>query len=383
MVDADGVDLVLRRLSKVVGCDPQSVGSDTWQVTCPVHGGPYPALLVSRGGDGSVSLKCRYVNMKGEFCSEAEIWESLGLQPRQFERALAATAAIDRSGEPGAQPSAAVNGHSEAPVRQEAAELTESPSPADHDAAPTPRCDAQPPALTVDVSLIAPPMPQPEPCGVGEAAVRAAQPGDRPEAAAADDDAAAAVPSRQPTIAGKTPRRSARASAAIPNRSGRDSGSHAGMFRSLARQVRLVRGLDHRFYAQVSVAGHQEILELRSLPFHHWVTLNYLRRRLPPPGRDRINNLIRTFEAEAAALGFAEAVWVRVADGRGRTGRLAGRSPRPCRCTCPLQPGRGHRVLSRPGQFVAAERGNPGRWVPHRRSRTRALPAAWRPWSAA
>jgi len=83
MTNADGIDLVLRRLSSM-GCEPQPTGDDGWQASCPVHGGPYPALLARRDGDGSVSVKCRYVNRKGESCPEAEIWKSLGLQPQQL-----------------------------------------------------------------------------------------------------------------------------------------------------------------------------------------------------------------------------------------------------------------------------------------------------------
>lgn len=75
-----GVNVVLRRLSQE-GHDPRCEGVETWQAQCPVHGGHYAALLISRGPDGSASLTCRYVNLKGESCREAEIWESLGLQP--------------------------------------------------------------------------------------------------------------------------------------------------------------------------------------------------------------------------------------------------------------------------------------------------------------
>ncbi len=108
-MDTDGVDLVLGRLSNL-GCDPRTLAKNEWQAPCPVHGGPYPALLVSRGADGSVSVKCRYLNPNGNFCSEAKIWESLGLPPQRWDRTGAAIGQIDRSDEQDAQPSPLVSG---------------------------------------------------------------------------------------------------------------------------------------------------------------------------------------------------------------------------------------------------------------------------------
>ena len=90
MADAGGLGLVLRRLS-VFGCDPQRVADGTWIARCPVHGGPYQALLVNCDADGSATVKCRYVNHKGESCAEAEILQSLGLEWQHLERALATT----------------------------------------------------------------------------------------------------------------------------------------------------------------------------------------------------------------------------------------------------------------------------------------------------
>jgi len=254
-MNADGIDLVLRRLSGM-GFDPRPEGTDAWQAQCPVHGGPYPALLVSRGGDGSVSLKCRYLNHQGESCSEAAIWESLGLQPRQLSET-----------------------------------------------------------------------PEAEPCGVVRAELREAQPVDRPEVPATAADAPAAVSTQQAqiTIASQAPQRRARADGPAAERSGSTLGSHAEVLTSLARQVRVMRGLDQRFYAQVPVGGHQEVHELRSKSFQYWLMLNFRERQRPVPTADRIQSLIRTFEADAAALGSTETVWVRVGDGtrHGRTASLA------------------------------------------------------------
>jgi len=220
MMNADGIDLVLRRLSSV-GCDPRPLGTDAWQAPCPVHGGPYPALLISRGDDGSVSVKCRYLNPKGDPCSEADIWESLGLQPRQ---AVAAEGVVS------------------------------------------------------DDSL------------------------------------------QQTTNVAKASKRLARANAPAADRSGRNDGSHAEMLGSLACEVRVVRGLDDRLYARVPVAGRHEVLELHSRAFENWLILNDRRRQEAPPARGRLISLIRSFEADAAALESTERVWVRVADGTGRAG---------------------------------------------------------------
>ena len=96
MANEGGLGLLLRRLS-VLGCDPQRTESGTWIARCPVHGGPYRALLVDCNADGSATVKCRYVNHKGESCAEAEIWQSLGLEPQPLERALATTPQLNRA----------------------------------------------------------------------------------------------------------------------------------------------------------------------------------------------------------------------------------------------------------------------------------------------
>jgi hypothetical protein len=97
------------------------------------------------------------------------------------------------------------------------------------------------------------------------------------------------------------------------------------MLRSLGRQIRAVRGLDHRLYARIPIDGHEEIHELRSASFENWLILNYRQRQKPVPSGGRLKSLIRTFEADAARFGSTETVWVRVADGsgRGRAGRQA------------------------------------------------------------
>jgi len=249
MMNADGVDLVLRRLSSM-GCEPRPAGTDGWQAHCPVHGGPYPALLVRRDGDGSVSVKCRYVNRKGESCPEAEIWKSLGLQPQQL--------------------------------------------------------------------ISVPEMREGEPSGPGGAELREAWPDDGPETAVAADGVALDVSPQQTTTVANAPKRFAWANASADGRSGRIPMSHSRMLRRLAREVRVVRGLDDRFYAQVPVAGHREVHELGSRSFEGWLVMQYLERHKAMPSRDRLKSLSCALEADAAGLASTETVWIRVADGTGR-----------------------------------------------------------------
>jgi len=103
------------------------------------------------------------------------------------------------------------------------------------------------------------------------------------------------------------------------------------MLRSLARQIRVARGLDHRFYAQIPIDGHKQVHELRSASFENWLIMNYLQRQRPVPGAGRLKSLIRAFEADAARRGDTETVWVRVADGSscGRAGMQAEGHGRP------------------------------------------------------
>ncbi len=111
----DGIDLVLRRLAHF-GCDPRRAGDATWEAQCPVHGGAYYALLVSRGADRSVSLNCRYRDFKGKFCPASELWESIGLDPRQFAGGQVAIAPPQSACEARSQ-SPATNGLNGAPGR--------------------------------------------------------------------------------------------------------------------------------------------------------------------------------------------------------------------------------------------------------------------------
>ncbi len=82
-----------------------------------MHGGPYYALLVTRGQNGSVSLNCRYRDQKGTFCAESELWDSIGLDPRRFAGGQAAIAPPEDASEARGQSSPATNGHSGAPPR--------------------------------------------------------------------------------------------------------------------------------------------------------------------------------------------------------------------------------------------------------------------------
>jgi hypothetical protein len=91
-MDDHDIALVLRWLSNA-GCAPEAWEDGSWTARCPVHGGLYRALVVRRGGDGSVSLVCRSRG-RGDRCSEGAIWQALGLPARQSEPALAVTAPL-------------------------------------------------------------------------------------------------------------------------------------------------------------------------------------------------------------------------------------------------------------------------------------------------
>jgi hypothetical protein len=87
----------------------------------------------------------------------------------------------------------------------------------------------------------------------------------------------------------------------------------------IERDVRLLRGLDHRTFARVPVDGHHETYEIRSPAFKHWLNRKCREVRRCIPSSYRINALVRAFEADAAALGSTEPVWLRVADGTRAT----------------------------------------------------------------
>jgi len=80
------------------------------------------------------------------------------------------------------------------------------------------------------------------------------------------------------------------------------------MLRRLAREVRVVRGLDDRFYAQVLVASHREVHELGSRSFECWLVMKYLERYKTVPTRDRLKSLSCALEADAAELDATETV---------------------------------------------------------------------------
>jgi len=153
--------------------------------------------------------------------------------------------------------------------------------------------------------------------GAREATPQPASGGDcRPDLAVGDPAAEQGEgPSATDPDTANAPKHSARTGAAAGERAGRDDGSLSQAFTRIARRVRVIRGLDGRFYGQVPVASHQEVHELRSLSFQYWLIARYRRRRKALPNRDRLNMLIRALEADATALEAAEPVWVRVADG--------------------------------------------------------------------
>ena len=296
MMAGNGIDLVLRGLAHV-GSDPRRAGDDTWEARCPVHGGPCYALLVTRGQNGSVSLNCRYRDHKGTFCAESELWESIGLDPRKFATGQVAIAPTQRPNEPCGQSSPATNGHADAPCRD---------VPSHEPVNPLSTAEG---AETSSVSGAHQP-----PCAGNVAEIVAES--------AASSDCVASQPAdlaRSSTMVAVSPEPLAHGDVALPEPLPRKDDSHAEMLLRIAGKVRIFRGSDNRFYAQVRVGDHHEIYELGSASFERWLNRAFRQDRQALPTLGNINRLVRASEADAAAMGSTEPVWVRVAAGGGQT----------------------------------------------------------------
>jgi len=98
----------------------------------------------------------------------------------------------------------------------------------------------------------------------------------------------------------------------------------AEMLMRLAGDARIFRGLDDLICAEVpadarhgilELDARYEILELGSTAFESWLFRSFRRDRKTLPSLEGLKRLIRALEADAMALGSAEVVWVRVADG--------------------------------------------------------------------
>jgi len=160
---------------------------------------------------------------------------------------------------------------------------------------------------------------------VSGAALREAPAGDAPEVAAAAEDAVADGSGQRIGVAADMANPSVQTNAVVGKPSRRDDKSHARMLRRLAREIRLIRGIDDRFYAEIPIDGRHAVHALESRSFKFWLIRRYRQRRMAVPNRDRLNTLIAAFEADAAVLESPEPVWIRVADGtsRGRAGTQA------------------------------------------------------------
>ena len=335
-----------------------------------MHGGPDPVLQISRGRDGSAVLKCRFVGGKGKPCPEADIWKSIGLQAPRLEAALAASAASVP--EPVVQTSPAGNGFSAEPVGLRQSQTVECPISPDHGeptgamnlaapalAPPPPEkaapdeialaggdsraaCTQEPvadqpvsdPPAAADSPEEAPPVAEvptllpprtpeeamPDGTAVAEAGVVSSEACTRGLAAdqAASDrnpPAAADSPEEAPPVAEAPPRAPGRAPARArkERKAAHVKQARAKMLRRLGEEIRLVRGLDHRVFAEVPNNGHHEVHELESTGFLKWLNLYYRRCGMATPTTHRHKSLIRALGADAAALVKGEAVWVRVA----------------------------------------------------------------------
>ncbi len=296
----NGIDLVLRGLAHV-GSDARRAGDDVWEARCPVHGGPYNALLVTRGQNGSVSLNCRYRDHKGTFCAESELWESIGLDPREFAGGQVAIAPPERPNESCGQSSPATNGHADAPCRDAPSHEPIDPVSAGESAEISSVSGADQPACAEDVAEQV------------------------PESAAAPDSAAALASDLSPShlAVAVSPEPLAHGEVASPDHLARKDGSHAEMLMRIAGKVRIFRGSDSRFYAQVPVRGHQAVYELRSPSFERWLTRTFRQDRRAVPTLESVNRLVRALEADAEGLGSTERVWIRVAAGGGPTAAQA------------------------------------------------------------
>jgi hypothetical protein len=298
--------VVLDRLSRG-GWNPEPVAKDTWHARCPVHGGPYLALVVHKGHDGVATLRCRYVGHDGQTCSEAEVWEAIGLRPPP-EAAVRSKiqnpkSQDDTPPETPAGKSQISNLKSQNGSTAEAA-AGESEIPNSKSENGSPRGEA-----TLDIpKLKSENAPSPELAGTcnvshagnGEAAeavvaeaTRCERPGvtDRRERLRRGGRGKTRRIARHPDAPGATP------------------------YDGIEHDVRLLRGLDHRTFARVPVDGRYETYEIRSPAFKHWLNRKCREVRRCIPSSYRINALVRAFEADAAALGSTEPVWLRVADG--------------------------------------------------------------------
>jgi hypothetical protein len=92
------------------------------------------------------------------------------------------------------------------------------------------------------------------------------------------------------------------------------------MLLRLAAEARVFCGSDNRFYAQVPAGSHHEVYDVESAAFAYWLIRLVRRAALKVPGAESINRLVRTLQADAAAQGSTQPVWVRVADGSAQSG---------------------------------------------------------------
>jgi hypothetical protein len=322
-----GIDVVLRRLTNA-GCQPEPMGTGGWYARCPLHsGGFYRPLVIFCYTDGSVSLRCRERNQQGESCSEAAIWKSLGLERNDFKRG--GTKTVPPSGATGVRAPLldAADGCQIGPLVPGAAQEAEGSS-AGEPGAPLLLPQHAPNSvfgggLAVGVSDIydarsdiadEPAVGDSQTSDVSEAAVVVQHPvGDSWSA-----QQSGVAKAEEPTIG---------SGQVGPEKTVGSRKAHARTLKRLAREVRVVRGLDDQLYGQIPVAGHLEVHELKSPALRYWLIRGYRRRRKLVPPRDCFNALISALEADAAALETAENVSLRVAAGTTNCGTGAQSEP--------------------------------------------------------
>jgi hypothetical protein len=313
-----GIDVVLRRLANA-GCQPEPMGTGSWYARCPLHdsGGHYWPLVIFCYADGSVSLRCRERNRQGESCSEAAIWKSLGLERKEFKPGGAKIGPPPDANGRGAPPLDAADGQTSGPLLPGAAQEPESPSASDHGAAPLWLQQASSPEVGGEFAVMVFGSSEAQPGIAGGPAVGDLQNSDVPEPAVAVQHPAGSCSSPQEGGIVESREPNCRSGLIAPENTVGSRKAHARTLKRLAREVRVIRGLDDQLYGQVPVAGHLEVHELKSPALRYWLIRGYRRWRKTVPARDCWSALISALEADAAALETAENVSLRVAAGTG------------------------------------------------------------------
>jgi hypothetical protein len=92
----------------------------------------------------------------------------------------------------------------------------------------------------------------------------------------------------------------------------------------IAADGRVFRGSNGKFYVEVPCGDHLEVLGLGSNWFRYWLTRRFREECATLPSSESVSRSVQALEAEAAALGSTESVWIRAAAGAGAGGARTG-----------------------------------------------------------